>query len=650
MRAILSLILTRPWTAEYFYFCNNSLTLINPAIRQGFLSHQKNAVMKLPVRTISSALSFFILFEVTAQKNKPEKDFNSLDTTFSRVMKEWHAAGFAVGIVEKNKVLYAKGFGYRDYENKLPVTPNTLFAIGSCTKAFTASLLGLLNKEDKVDFDKPVRSYLPELQFYNDGMNDKITLRDMMSHRTGLPRHDYSWYFFVTKSRDSLMQRVQYMEPTAGLREKWQYNNFMFMLQGLVAEKITGKSWEDNIRSKFFLPLEMKSSVVSTDEVLKSPEAALGYGLKKDSLIHKMEYYPIDAMAPAGSISSSVNDMANWVTTWIEGGKYKGKEILPASYTAQAMGSQMVIGPGLPEKEKPDLFLSNYGLGWFLSSYRGHYRVEHGGNIDGFSASTCFFPSDSIGIIVLCNQNNSTLPLVVRNILADKMLGLKYFDWETDLLKSANKAKAAASEAEKNKISSRKTGTKPSHEMKDFSGIYLNKAYGGIEINFQNDSLFALIGKHIWWLRPYHYDMFEPFEKDPKEGIDTSEKSNLLQFQMNRAGDMESLFIDFEPSLKPIVFTKTPRPKEISKDSLEKYVADYDLSSVVIKVFMKGDKTLFLFVPGQPEYELVPVEKDKFSIKILNGYTIQFNRNVEGHIIELLSIQPNGTFKAMRKK
>jgi CubicO group peptidase (beta-lactamase class C family) len=606
--------------------------------------------MKTTQCTISSLLYFFIFLGVTAQKNKSEKDLSFLDTTFSRVLKEWHAAGFAVAIVEKNKVLYAKGFGYRDYENKLPVTPNTLFAIGSCTKAFTASLLGLLNRDDKVDFDKPVRSYLPELQFYNDAMNDKITLRDMMSHRTGLPRHDYSWYFFATKSRDSLMQRIQYMEPTAGLREKWQYNNFMFMLQGLVAEKITGKSWEDNIRSKLFLPLEMNSSVVSTDEVMKSQDAAIGYGLKKDSILHKMEYYPIDAMAPAGSISSSVNDMAKWVTTWIEAGRYNGKEILPASYISQAIGSQMVIAPGLPDKEKPDLFLSNYGLGWFLSSYRGHYRVEHGGNIDGFSASTCFFPSDSIGIIVLCNQNNSTLPPVVRNILADKMLNLKYFDWETDLFNSANKAKAAARDAEKYKLSNRKTGTKPSHDLKDFTGIYFNLAYGSFEIAFQNDSLFAFIGKHIWWLRPYHYDVFEPFEKDPKEGIDTSEKSNLLQFQMNAAGDMESLSMAFEPSLKPMVFTKTLRPKEISRDSLQKYVGDYDLSSMIIKVFIKGDKTLFLSVPGQPEYELVAVDKDKFSIKSLNGFSVRFNVDEKGNIIELLSIQPNGTFKAKRKK
>ena len=155
--------------------------------------------------------------------NAPDNRFAGLDTTFARVLKDWKAAGFAVAVVEKNKVVWSKGYGYRDLENKLPATPNTQFAIGSCTKAFTATVIGMLNKDGKVGYDTPVREYLPELKFFNDEMNDKITLRDMMCHRTGLPRHDYSWYLFTTGSRDSILQRIQYMEPSAGLRVTWQY-------------------------------------------------------------------------------------------------------------------------------------------------------------------------------------------------------------------------------------------------------------------------------------------------------------------------------------------------------------------------------------------------------------------------------------------
>jgi CubicO group peptidase (beta-lactamase class C family) len=317
------------------------------------------------------------------------------------VLKTWHTARFAVAVVEKNKIIYAQGFGYRDVAKKLPVTSNTLFAIGSCTKAFTASIIGRLQQQGKLDLDKPVNNYLPSLKFYNDNMTNSITLRDMMSHRTGLPRHDLSWYLFTTSSRDSLMQRVQYQEPTFGLRQRWQYNNFMFAAQGAVAEKLTGKSWEDNIREQFFVPLGMDHSNLSIPELEKSDEASNGYEVKHDSIIHKMDYYHINAMAPAGAINSIVSDMAKWVITWINKGKYNGKEIIPAGYRDQAISRQSIISGGLPTSEAPDVYFANYGFGWFLSSYKGHYRVEHGGNIDCFSANTCFFPADSVGIIVV---------------------------------------------------------------------------------------------------------------------------------------------------------------------------------------------------------------------------------------------------------
>jgi CubicO group peptidase (beta-lactamase class C family) len=599
------------------------------------------------------AISIVVLLatiSVAAQKKAEDKRFIGLDTAFARVLQTWHAAGFAVAVVEKNKVIYADGFGYRDYENKIPATPNTLFAIGSCTKAFTASLIGMLRKDGKLDYDKPVRSYLPELKFYTEEMTDKITLRDMMSHRTGLPRHDLSWYMFMTQSRDSLIQRIQYMEPSAALREKWQYNNFMFLVQGVVVEKLTGKSWEENIREKIFEPLGMASSVLTIGDLTKSKEPAIGYELKNDSIIKKTEYYHIDAMGPAGSINSSVNDMTKWLITWINAGKYNGKEIIPTDHQSEAISSQMIIGGGLPTKENPDLYFSNYGFGWFLSSYRGHYRVEHGGNIDGFTASTCFFPSDSVGIVVLCNQNSSLVPSIVRNLVADKMLKLKYYDWNSYLKGVADKTKKENEQALKSKIDVVKSVASPTHALKDYEGIYHHNAYGTFEVKVIRDSLFVFLVTRTWWLKHLQYDIFQPFDKDPKEGIDSTDKSDPLQFQMNTDGEIESVDLKLEPALKPISFTRTIKGKEISKDSLQKFVGEYALGGVIMKVFIKDPNTLYLFVQGQPEYELVAIDKNKFSIKALTGYSIQFNANAENEIIELLAIQPNGTFKATKKK
>src|SRR5438477_6781993 len=328
----------------------------------------------------------------------------------------------------------------------------------------------MLADDKMVDIDKPAHNYLSDLIFYNNGMTDNITLRDMMSHRTGLPRHDYSWYLFSTSSRDSLLKRIQYMEPTAGVRDKWQYNNFMFMLQGVVAEKLTGQKWEQDIKTKILMPLNMNRTNFSVIDMAKDNDASLGYYGKNDSIIKKIKYYSIDAMGAAGSINSNVNEMSNWVITWISGGKFHGKEIIPSSFRQEAISSQMISGAGVPEQDLPDVFFSNYGFGWSLVSYRGHYRVEHGGNIDGFSASTCFFPTDSIGIIVLINQNGSAVPSIIRNLIADKMLSLPYLDWSVNRKKAVDKAKAAAEEVKKNSSSMRKLGTNPSHPLKNYAG------------------------------------------------------------------------------------------------------------------------------------------------------------------------------------
>ncbi len=607
------------------------------------------------MRKIVLAIAFIAFcICVNAQKRtaqtSADKRFDGLDTAFARVLKDWHAAGFAVAVVEKNKVVYAKGFGYRDVDKKLPVTPNTLFAIGSCTKAFTASVLGMLQDEGKIDIDNPVRTYIPELKFYNDNMNDNIKVRDLMCHRTGLPRYDYSWYYFVSHSRDSLVQRIKYMEPTAGIREKWQYNNFMFMLQGVIAEKITGKPWEENVRERILQPLGMVHTNFSVDTMAANADASVGYDVKKDSIIHKRDYYHIDAMGPAGSINSCVNDMANWVMTWINVGKFNGKQVIPAGYVPQAMGSQMVIDGSLPVKEVPDVNFSNYGFAWFLASYRSHYRVEHGGNIDGFAASTCLFPSDSIGIVVLSNQNGSAVPSVIRNLIADKMLGLKYFDWETYLKKRADSAQAAAKKIDSSKISNRKLNTTPSHPLKDYEGIYSYEGAGSIEITLKNDSLFAVYPNGKWWLGHYNYDVFTPYDVNENEPIDTADKGTPLQFNMSTDGDIESFSAELEPGVKPLVFAKASKPKQVSKDSLLKYVGEYELGGTIGKIYLKNDNTLYMSVPGQPEYELFATDKDKFEIKGLKGFKIQFNLDDKGEVTELMAIQPNGTFKAQRKK
>jgi CubicO group peptidase (beta-lactamase class C family) len=493
-----------------------------------------------------------------AQKSTPEADsrFKGLDTAFQRVLRNWHAAGFAVVVVQKNKVVYARGFGYRDFAGKKPVTPNTIFPIGSCTKSFTTALIGKLQKDGKLDIDKPVNNYLPELKFYNDIMTANINLRDMMSHRTGLPRYDLSWYFFNTLSIDSMVQRIRYMEPSAGLREKWQYNNFMYAAQGAVIEKLSGKSWGDNIKESLFMPLEMIHSSVSIPELEKSGDVSVGYTIRNDNSIKEVAYYHIGGMAPAGAINSNVIDMAKWVMAWINNGKYNGKEVIPADFLNEAISSQSILDGSLPGKDHPGNYFSNYGFGWFVDSYAGHYRVEHGGNIDGFSANTSFFPSDSVGIVVLSNQSVSKVPGLVRNLISDRILNLPYHDWNTEARNAEDKADRGREQTQED-ITKAAKHHPPTHGLTDFAGNYNHPAYGTMHCFVKNDSLFANTVTRTLWLRHGNYDVFEVFENDPVEGIDTAKNFGInLQFRMNVSGDIDGFESQLEGGIKPSIWIK----------------------------------------------------------------------------------------------
>ncbi|RLD67108.1 MAG: serine hydrolase [Bacteroidetes bacterium] len=592
---------------------------------------------------------FLTIISVSSVIAQNDKRLKGIEKELNKILVATKAVGFAVAVVEGDKIIYAKGFGYRDYENKIPVDANTLFAIGSSSKAFTSSLLGQLRHEKKLSFnDSPIK-YIPELKFYNDEMNNNIIIKDLMTHRTGLPRHDYSWYLFPSYDKDSLLQRVTYQEPFTGVRQQWYYNNFMFLAQGVIAERITGKSWEYNIKERFFKPLGMTRSNVNIDELEKSSNAAFGYELKKDSIISKMDYYHIGAMSPAGSINSSVNDMSNWLIAWINNGKFNDQELIPQAYVNEAISSQMVVKGAIPDDEFPDMHLSNYGYAWFISSYRGHYRVEHGGNIDGFSANVAFFPSDSIGVVVLANQNGSAVPVLVRNTVADRMLKTQKTDWSKRFTERKRKAKKEKKEVTSESRSAKIENTKTSHISLEYTGIYSHSGYGYFNISMENDSLFANFKLKKFYLKHYHYDTFEPFEVT-KTGIDTTDSGSLrFNFITSDGGDISLVKIKVEAALDPIEFKRTPNSIDVDKATLESYVGDYELAGTPIKVYIKNEKTLYLFVTGQPEYELLATDKHKFSFKTLEGYKVEFVESDDKSINEVIIIQPNGTFKAKRK-
>ncbi len=587
---------------------------------------------------------YFLLLFPFILNAQSDRRLKGLDKQLNEILKETKAPGFAVAIVEGSEVVYAKGFGYRDYENKIPADANTLFPIGSCTKAFTSAVLGQLRDEEKLSFDDSPIQYIPELRFYNNEMNNGITIEDMMYHRTGLPRHDYSWYLFPSNNKDSLLMRLRYHEPYIGLRKEWHYNNFMYLGLGVIAERLTGNSWEDNVRERFFEPLEMTRSNLSIKELEGSENVALGYTLTKDKEIKKLDYYHISGMSPAGSINSSVNEMSNWLKVWINKGVFEGEEIISPEYIKEAITGHMAMGEDLPDEEFEDIYMSSYGYAWMNLSYKGHYRVSHGGNIDGFSANVAFYPTDSMGVIILTNQHGSAVTGIVRNIVADRMLRLDRTDWLGRHIQRTEKAQSPG----KTEDLLRARSTEPSHLLEEFAGHFSHPGYGTFEVAVKNDSLFADFERMRFYLRHYHYNIFEPLEI--KDGVaDTTDPSSLrFNFSTNDVGEIAAVNLKFEALLDPISFKRTAKAVAMSEATLEQYVGDYVVSDTEMKIYIKNKK-LYAFVQGQPEYELMATGNHQFSLKIIEGYKIEFVEGENGVITGLLMIQPNGTFKAERK-
>ncbi len=488
------------------------------------------------------------------------QDYGRLEgigTELNSILRVTKAPGFAVAVVKGEKVIYAQGFGYRHWEDKMPMDANTLFPVGSTTKAFTSALLGQLRDEGKLSFaDSPIK-HIQELEFYTEALNGMINIKDLMTHQTGIPRHDESWYLFPTPNKDSLIRRIKYHEPFTGIRQQWHYNNFMFLIQGVLGERLTGKSWEQNIRERFFVPLDMQRSNTSLSELKKSTNVALGYELKQDTLIKKMDYFNLAGMAPAGSINSSANEMAKWLIVWLNKGRYQQKQILPQVYVEEAMSSQAVTSASLPDEDFPDMHLSTYGYGWFISSYRGHYRVQHEGNIDGFSANVSFFPSDGLGIVVLTNQNGSSITSMVRNTIADRMLHTERTDWVKDFIITQEKAKKERKGNEEIARPNIKTADNPLHALNSYTGYYGNKGYGQFKIVKEKDSLFAQFKLQKYYLKHLHHHVFAPFEATDM-GIDLSKVWPIqFNFRTDDDGEIVCVGVNLEGMLKdPILFAR----------------------------------------------------------------------------------------------
>ncbi len=571
---------------------------------------------------------------------KARKALEGFDEVVAKGLAELKVPGAAMAVVKGREVVLAKGFGLRDVESNLPMTADTLMAIGSSSKAFTAFALGALVDRGMVEWDKPVRTYIPWFRLYDAQAGERLTPRDLVTHRSGLPRHDLVWYNKPGWSRERFVRSLAFLPPSADLRERWQYNNLMFLTAGYLVETLTGRSWEDSVRALVFEPLGMTRSNFSVLESQRDADFAQPYA-ERDKKVRKIPFRDISVVGPAGSINSSVNEMSRWVMVHINGGKYADEQVIGPATLADLHTPYMVTG-SVPTRT--DISETSYALGWMVDNYRGRKRVHHGGNIDGFSAMVSLWPNDGLGFVVLTNKNGSPLPELLIRAAADRILGLEPVDWIGDAAKRQIEGEEVAKKAAAKKVTRRVAGTAPAHKLAEYAGGYAHPGYGDLEVALEAGKLRFTYNGITTPLEHWHYETFNGGKADDPTFADMK-----LTFRTDVNGRVVGVQAPFEPSLDETYFAKKPDARLSDPAYLRTLLGDYSLATQTVSVGLKGD-ALTLSIPGQPVYDLVPEVGGEFSLKVARVVRVRFLEDAKGQVSGLEVSRPGGVFEYQRKK
>ncbi|MCP5051461.1 MAG: serine hydrolase [bacterium] len=479
-----------------------------------------------------------------------------------QAMSEWKVPGVAIGVIHKGKVILAQGYGFRDVRNKKPVTAGTIFAIGSSTKAMTSFAVGALVDEGKVEWDKPVKDYLADFKLFDPYVTTHITPRDLLNHNSGLPRHDLVWYG-SKQSRKELYDVLRYLEPSAGFRSKFQYQNLMYMTAGYLIGQVTGSTWEEEVKKRILAPLGMTNSNYSVLESQESDDFALPYGggFKQTERIHF--YKQMEAIAPAGALNSNIHDMLRWVRLNLQKGKWQDKQLIKPNIMNQLHTPQVIAGGYITAmfSSFKELSYPTYGMGWFIFHFRGRKLLMHGGNINGFSAMVSFMPETQSGIVILTNKNGTFLPSFTAFHLYDRLLGYSPAPWKLRFKRILEKY--MNSEQEKEKKEKAEVSEKihlPTHPLEKFTGLYRHPAYGSVKIEMKDRALYFGYNNFPSPLKHSLYNVFEL-----SEGM---AKGMKVQFHIDEKGNIGSVSIPLEQTLDRIKF-KRVKKKEKREGSKE---------------------------------------------------------------------------------
>lgn len=502
----------------------------------------------------------------------------------------WEVPGCAVAAIRNDDVVVNAGFGTRELGKDLPVSAKTLFPIGSITKSFTAAGVAALVDDGLLEWERPIRAYLPGFAMHDPVATERLTVLDLLSHRSGLPRHEFAWLAHPDRSRADIAGRLRYLQPSKDIRQAFQYCNLGYMTVGHLVEELTGSTWEELTASRLLKPLGMERTNLSISDVRRSDHFSKPHERRGGAVV-EIPFREFDRVGPAGSINSCAEDMLAWLRVNL------GLEPHLVSTGTLAL----IQAPHITHPEDRTFAESTrfgYGMGWRIGQYRGRRIVEHSGGVDGFLADCMVLPDDGIGVVVLTNCWSGIGPAIAFRIF-DELLGLEPIDWAGRLKVRFD---AVMSGAEQAIAELPKVEDAPLFRpLESYAGDYEHPGYGTFSIAVEGDRLRPTFGTMRLTMSHRHFDVFD---------LEWHELVNQhgrfpLTFLTAPDGSVDALTIPFDDQVSPIRFER--RPDSPEPGVLASLVGTYEMGGAIeLEIARKSEDRLTLSTEGSPAVELVP--------------------------------------------
>ena len=497
---------------------------------------------------MKNLLSFLILScllnstTVSAQgskaKNASKDTAASFDAYVQKAVKDWKIPGLAIVVVKNNQIVFKKTYGVKSVETQVPVNNDTYFACASTTKAMTATAMGILVDQGKVNWDDLVIKYLPNFRLYEPYVTTQMRVRDLFLHNSGVGNTDYLWGMNILTG-DETIERLQYVKPSYSFRSSFIYQNIFYHVAGKVIEKVSGETWADFVTAHIFKPLGMNRtspllSRIADNNISEAHDMI-------DGKVQRITRDTADRVGAAGSVYSSIDDIAKWVKCMIDSSKYDGGRLVSANTWKTLLKPQtFVTEEGFyPTQQLTKPNFTTYALGWFQQDYKGQKLNFHTGSLAGEIAINGQMPALKTGVYVFANLDHAEARHALLFKAFDTYAVGGDTDWSTAFLKLYGGIKEKAAQQEKEDEAQRVLNTKPSFPLDAYVGTYTDMLYGTISISIENGSLQAnniKLGRGA--LTHFNFDTFTINWENKWQG------KNKIQFLMNTLGKIEKL--DFE--------------------------------------------------------------------------------------------------------